>query len=164
MTCDKLKFTFMSLSLILFLLTACSVGSGIDPKAGAVFSGELILTEAGENGTATGGDIKFAVSADGKGIESMSFNLHGNACNADGISIQGGGISLQQTPPEEVKKGHFIWEDADFLVEGSFTSSTEANGTITIKTHHRVQMSLNSPATKEITCDYGTWTWEGSAD
>lgn len=164
MTHWKLKSAYLLLMLILVLLAACNAVGGIDIEAGATLSGELTPQEAGENGTASGGDIQFTISDDGQGIVSMSYNLNGDSCVAGGITVQGVGTSSQRTPPPEVKNGKFVWEDADILVTGSFTSPTEATGTITITVQHSVQTSLNSPAREQITCDYGTWAWHASTD
>jgi hypothetical protein len=160
----KLQLAYIILILTLLLLTACTGGSSVEPQASATYSSKLTVTEAGENGTATGGEIEFTISEDGAGIASLSYNLTSDSCIADGITIQGVGTSSRKMPPPEVKNGTFIWEDENVQVEGTFTSSTEASGTITITIQHNVQTSINSPATKKITCDYGTWTWDASME
>lgn len=162
MTVRKSQLACVFLILTLFLLSACGGDGGIDLKAGATFSGELTVKEAGENGTANRGEIEFTISEDGTGIASMSYTLSGDSCSEDGISVQGVGTTSKRTPPPEVKNGSFVWEDADIHVEGAFTSPTEASGIITITVQHSVQTSINSPARKQITCDYGTWAWNAS--
>jgi len=164
MTHRKLKSAGLFFMLTLVLLAACSAGGGVDIMAGATLSGELTPQEAGENGTAAGGDIEFTISEDGQGVASLSYNLNGDSCAAGGITVQGVGSSSQRTPPPEIKNGSFEWEDSDILVKGSFTSPTEASGTITITVQHSVQTSLNSPAREQITCDYGTWAWTASEE
>jgi hypothetical protein len=158
------KSAYIFLFLLSFLVTACSGNGNTHPQAGATFSGELAIKEAGENGTAASGAIEFTISEDGKGIESLSYNLNGDSCTANGILVKGVGTSSKRTPPPEVKNGEFTWEDADVTVKGTFNSPTEASGTITITAQHFVQTSINSPARTQITCDYGTWEWTANTD
>jgi len=165
MLTKRFQIVAFLLIIIASLLVSCSSNSGgPKPQSGATFSGNLAIEKAGENGTASGGEITFTTTADGSAIESMSYSLTGDACTADGVTIQGVGYTTERTPPPEVKNGGFEWEENDFLVKGTFTSPTEAIGTITITIQHSVQTSINSPATTQVTCDYGTWAWNSSSE
>jgi hypothetical protein len=158
-------FLFRFLFPLILLLSACTSCAGeFVPQGGAVFSGSLTLDRAGNNATAAGGEISFTTTADGTGIESLSYSLTGDSCTVEGVSVQGVGSSVRQDPPVAVQNGGFVWDPGQIRVTGTFTSPTQAEGTITIEIIHDVQTSLNAPATKQVLCDYGTWAWNAEAE
>lgn len=154
-----IKLHFLLIIFALLLFTGCS---SINPQSGATFSGSLTLDKAGENATAEGGEVEFVISDDGKAITSMSYSLFNDKCKYENLTVNGVGTTEVRTPPPSIKGGSFTWDSSDAVINGSFSSSTEANGSITISVQHSVQMSLSSPQKTQIDCDYGTWIWKAS--
>jgi hypothetical protein len=126
----------------------------VPPQPDAEFIGLLTLQRAG-------GAIGFKLSEDGTAIAELSYQLEGDVCTDEGVTVTGTGATLKQDPPPAVENGTFSWLSDGVRVEGSFTSPTKAEGTITLAMEKEVQ-ALGQ--TTRITCDYGTWAWTAEAE
>lgn len=158
---DFIKFI---LPLIL-LLGACAGEMGdITPQGGAVFSGSLTLDRAGNNAAAAGGEIRFTTTDDGTGISELSYQLTGETCERAGLTSPGVGSSFMQDPPVEVQNGGFVWDPGQIRVTGTFTSPTQAEGSITIEVFVTLQAEQEGSDPEEVLCDYGTWAWTAEAE
>jgi hypothetical protein len=157
-TRQRTHLTF--LLLIAFILAACS-GGGADPKPDAEFNGTLTIQQRGANGRALGGTIGFTLSEDGTHITQLSYQLEGDVCSGEGVTVTGTGATLKQDPPPQVEEGTFSWLSEGVKVEGTFTSRSQAEGTITLAMEKQAQAMGK---THTLTCDYGTWVWTAEAE
>ncbi len=152
-------FPFPMLILAL-LITACAAG-GASPQAGATYSGVLTIQQIGATGRALGGTISFTLTEDGAGIAELAYNLEGDVCKNQGLTVTGTGAALKQDPPPVVEDGRFEWLSEGVRAEGAFTSQTEAEGTLTLAMEKQVQSGGETVA---LTCDYGTWAWTAKVE
>jgi hypothetical protein len=161
MTHKRLYTHFIIFLLAGFILAACSGSGGASPQPGTTFTGSLTLKQVGATGRALGGAIGFKLSEDGTAIAELSYQLEGDVCTDEGVTVTGTGATLKQDPPPAVENGTFSWLSDGVRVEGTFTSPTMAEGTITLAMEKEVQ-ALGK--TTRITCDYGTWAWTAEAE
>jgi len=153
------KLFLLSLALVLMLSMAMSVvGCGgeetapvsssksVSPKAGATFTGPIDIS-----GKASSGTIEFTVSADGTSITSVSITMKDLECN--GFSA---GSMTKETSGTFAIDGSRVSASPSGIgeIEGRFTSSTEASGTI--------DMTLEIPFFGP--CSLGEWNWSAEAD
>jgi len=134
------------------LLVACGSSQGANPQPGATFSGDLTQESPGGNTSADGGMIEFTITGNGESIASLSYSLFGDSCWNESRSQtrQGVGSTMFRDPPPPINNGMFAWETDMVDVEAVFASSTEASGSIAISI---------TDLMSQLTCDYGTWTW-----
>ena len=156
MTQKRRTAHILILILILAALSLAACTREVRPQGGAEFSGTLTLDRAGNNGRAQGGTIGFILSEDGTAIAELSYELEGDVCTDQGFTVQGVGASLRQDPPPQIEDGSFVWSSEGLRVDGTFTQSTAAQGTISLVMEKDVE-ALGESA--RVTCDYGRWTW-----
>ncbi len=160
----------ISIVMVLLFATGCADGS-IKLQPGASFSGELKPGQMGTNGSVAAGGMIIQLTDDGKGISSVEFALDSLRCtNSDGdasITSTGLSISTTFTKPIEIKDGKFILdlsgESDTILIEGIFTSPTEATATATLA----ASVDVTPPGQNYIesfVCDYGSMIWSGSSE
>lgn len=145
-----------SLVLTALLLGACAAQAGASPQPGATFSGTLTIERPGTNGRALGGQISFTLSEDGTRIAELSYELEGDVCTDEGVTVTGTGATLRQDPPPQIADGAFIWSSEGVRVDGTFTATNRAEGTISLALEKEVQ-ALGETVT--LICDFGKWTW-----
>ena len=113
----------------------------VSPEPGATMTGPIEIFEGASDGT-----ISFTISEDGTSLASVSVTLSDLEC--DGFSA--GSITKTAGASISIAEGNFQGSVADIgEIEGEFTSSTVANGTI--------NLMLEIPFFG--TCDLGTWNW-----
>ena len=161
MTHKRRTTHFIILILAALILAACAGDGSVRPQGGAQFSGTLTLERPGTNGRAMGGTIGFTLSEDGRAIAELSYELEGDVCTDQGVTVQGVGATLRQDPPPQIKDGTFIWSSEGVRVDGTFTQPTQAQGTISLIMEKEVQ-ALGE--TTQISCDYGKWAWTAEAE
>jgi hypothetical protein len=138
----------------------------VTARADTTFAGSMTLSSSGDNATATGGEIEFVTPADGAAIVSLSYTLYEQECSyvsgSSSTTITSGGSESTLYPPEPVPiaNGKFVLDLMGVRATGNLNSPSEASGQITIK----IEESITSPSFQEFTCDYGTWTWNASAE
>jgi hypothetical protein len=127
--------------------TAPTSGTGsVAPKGGATFTGTIQIT-----GKASSGTIQFSISGDGASITSVTITL--NNLKTDGFSA--GSMTQEASGPFTITKGNFTASPSSIgQLEGRFTSSTKASGTIDI--------TLEIPFAG--TAELGEWPWSAEAD
>ena len=64
--------------------------------------------------------------------------------------------TLRQDLAPQIVDGAFVWSSEGLRVDGTFTSPTKAEGTISIAPEVEVQ-ALGETVT--LTCDFGRWNW-----
>jgi len=146
--------TFLLLVMSM-VLAACGSSQIPNLQPGVVFSGDLTQVTSGKNTSADGGMIEFTISDNGESIASISYSLFGDMCwnESKTTTRTGVGYKLTKNPPPPVDKSGFVWEDDGIVVKASFTSSTDASGSIAISI---------SDMSSQLTCDYGTWDWNAN--
>jgi hypothetical protein len=155
------------LAIMIVLISALTLAAcggetaGGDPKEGAVFSGRLSIQRVGANARALGGTIRLRVSADGGSISELSYEMEGDVCSDQGVTVQGFGATLRQDPPPPIEDGTFVWSSEGLRVEGAFSSSSEAEGTLSLAVEKEVEASGE---TLTVSCDFGKWTWTAEAE
>ncbi len=171
----KLKFFAIMIALIVIALIAGCTGStssdAIRPQPGAIIFGDLVPAQAGMNASIRSGGLQIAVSDDGKTITQAILAITELHCTNEtgdaSISSEGMSTTVDFTTPVEIKNGQFSFDlarDANekILVEGAFTSPTEATANLTISATVAV-----APAEADyegtFSCDYGTMSWSGIA-
>lgn len=116
----------------------------LGPQPGATFSGPIEIS-----GKASSGTISFTISDDGDSITSVSVLLSDLEC--DGMSA--GSMETRASGPFPVTDGELAASPSNLgEIEGQFTSSTEAVGTINL----RLEFSVLD---QKIVCELGTWGW-----
>ena len=140
-------------------------------QADSTLAGPMTISQVGDGASAQRGEIEFTTSADGTAIVSVSVSLYEMNCSYEfdvtfaGVRQSGSGTetagsgttSSHGTFP--ITNGKFDFDTQSFQGTGQITSPTEANGVISIL--QKIYPS-NLPPTADITCDYGTWTWNAS--
>jgi hypothetical protein len=132
--------------IVLTLLLASVMGCAgeekkVSPEPGATLTGAIEISEG-----ASGGTISLKVSGDGASLTSISVTLSNLQC--DGFSA--GSMTKTASASISITEGNFQGSVADVgEIEGEFTSSTEANGSI--------NLMLEIPYFG--TCELGTWNW-----
>lgn len=116
------------------------------PKGGATFTGAIEISGKASNGT-----IQFSISEDGTSITSVTITL--KDLKSDGFSA--GSMTQEASGPFPITKGNFTASPSGVgELEGHFTSSTKASGTIDI--------TLDIPFAGTI--EFGEWPWSAEAD
>ena len=158
----RLRRTFTALFILITALTlsACA-GGGAGPRAGSEFSGELTIQRVGSNARALGGTLTFTISEDGSHIAELAYELEGDVCTGEGVTVQGTGQSLRQDPPPQITDGSFVWSSEGLRVDGAFTSATRAEGTLSLALEKEVD-ALGEMVS--LTCDFGRWSWVAEAE
>jgi len=159
----RLFLSVFGLTMILVFATGCGGASSIQPQPGATFSGpmELSASGVGSNVTVNGGEIEFTVTDDGSGVVSSTYSLKNATCvnEQKNTRVGGGSIYLASKQlPAPVGKGKFEFGTMDYIIKGTFTSATEANGTIEIYSFEMETLNTGN----YFTCDFGTWNWSAS--
>ena len=137
------KIALLAMTVILAgtLLGCAGEEKKVSPEPGATLTGAIDITQA-----ASGGTISLTISGDGASLTSISVTLSDLEC--DGFSA--GSITKTAGASISITEGNFQGSVADIgEIEGEFTSSTVANGT--------VNLMLEIPFFG--TCDLGTWNW-----
>jgi len=172
----KQKFlTVLFVIAVLALAAGCSNSSNssdaIQPQPGAVIFGNLVPDQAGSNASIKSGGLQITVSSDGKGISQAIFAIDRLHCTNEtgdaSISSEGMSTTVDFTTPVEIKNGQFTLDlarDANekIVIEGSFTSPTEATATVIISATVNVAPA-EADFEETFKCDYGTMTWSGIA-
>ena len=145
--------------------TPTEVASPVIAQANATFAGPMTISRRGTNATAEGAEIKFATSADGAALVSMSYSLFGGECTyvsgSSTTTVSGSSEStLFFNEPVPITDGRFVVDFMGIRAKGTLTSPTEANGEITIDKEE----SMMSPTYQTFVCHYGTWTWTASSE
>jgi len=171
----KLKLFAIMIALIVIALTARCTGStssdAIKPQPGAMIFGDLVPEQAGTNASAKSGGLQITVTGDGEGISQATLAIAELHCTNEtgdaSISSEGLSTTVDFSTPVVINNGQFSFNlarDANekILVEGNFTSPTEATAVITISATVTV-----APAEADyegtFSCDYGTMSWSGIA-
>jgi len=121
----------------------------LEPAPGVTFSGPIAIS-----GTASSGGISFVVSEDRTSIASVVVTLKDMKCggfSAGKIEI----TSSHQYPVTDGKIAAFPFQKGE--INGQFTSSTEAVGTI----HLKLEFTILNQTT---VCELGTWNWSIKAE
>jgi hypothetical protein len=150
------------LILMLLFASGCIGGSGASlPQPGATYTGDMLIETSGSNASAGGAGFEIEITLDGTGINRAGYTLQDTRCsNASGsVSIESGGFSAIMTPsrPVDIIAGKFQFRIGNADVSGQFISPTQAIATIMITTEENAGMG------QTIICDFGTWSWTGSA-
>jgi hypothetical protein len=117
-------------------------GGGAQPPANAVLTGPIDITE-----NASGGTITLSTSEDGSAISWVEVELRDVDCNGFSAASSSTGLSVNS----DVSDGSIDLSVSRIgKIEGRFTSSTRASGTI--------EIVMNIPLTEEK-CELGTWDW-----
>ena len=143
----------VALMLVLLLTTGCG---GANPQPGAVFAGTLEPGAAGDNASIAGGELEFTISENGDGITSLTYALNGLTCiPKEGVVMEGGDRSttMEATQPFPIEGGSFEVDMSDIVVNGKFSSPTEASGTM------KVSITSQDSTLGSFTCDYGVLNW-----
>ncbi len=148
------------LTLVLFLIAGCGGDSdAVKPQSGATFIGPMEVSHAGENATASEGELQLTITTDGAAIASASYSLVNTKCSNDEgtVTIESGGFATTLTPaqPAAISNGKFEFNVGEIKISGQFTAPTEATATVEISTEEGVGMGSS------ITCDFGSWSWSG---
>lgn len=160
MTRVQLHQPAICLTLVLFLIAGCGGDSDtVRPQPGATFIGPLELSLSDGNATASEGELELTITADGAAIASSGYSLLNTKCSNDAgtITIESGGWATTLTPaqPVAIANGKFEFNVGDLKISGQFTAPTEATATVEISTEESVG------AGSSITCDFGSWNWNG---
>ena len=159
MTRVQLLQSVICSTLILLMVSGCNGTSAVEPQPGATFSGPMEISSSGmgSNVTVDGGEIEFTVTEDGAAIASITYNLINEVCTNDTKNTRregGMSSSVRSNPPTPIKNGNFEFDSGDININGTFTSATEASGTIKMSSEVESEVEQNY-----FTCDYGTWNW-----
>ena len=168
----KLKLIFLvNILLVLILAAGCNGSEALKPQAGAIIYGDLVPEQAGTNASANSGGLQITVTGDGEGISQATLAIAELHCTNEtgdaSISSEGLSTTVDFSTPVVINNGQFSFNlarDANekILVEGNFTSPTEATAVITISATVTV-----APAEADyegtFSCDYGTMSWSGIA-
>jgi len=128
------------------VLAACA--SRVAPAPGAIFSGPIEIS-----GKASSGTLIFTVSGDGATITSVSVRLSDAQC--DGMSARSMERRAYVSIP--VADGSIDSSVGGIgVVEGRFTSPTEASGTIVLR------LADIGPGQTTV-CELGEWEWSAEA-
>lgn len=151
-----------SMIIVFLLVTGCVDGTGGNlPQPGATYSGDMAIETSGPNASAGGAGFEIKISSDGRGIISAGYALRDTLCSNDTgtVTIESGGFSAILTPSRsvEIVAGRFQFRLGNANVSGEFTSPTEVTATVSITSEESVGMG------QTIICDFGTWSWTGSA-
>ena len=164
------------LVMIMVLAAGCNSSSNsssniIKPQPGAMIFGDLVPAQPGLNASIRSGGLQITVSADGKAITQAILAITELHCTNEAgdasISSEGMSTTVDFSTPVEINNGKFSFDlarDASekILVEGNFTSPTEATATVSISATVTV-----APAEADyegtFSCDYGTMSWSGIA-
>ena len=145
------------LTCMLLILAACGGGGSNAPSGGAIFSGLMEIDKQGENASAGGAEIEFSIAEDGGSIATLTYSLSDIECANPSRSIvmTSGGRSSTITlvEPVTIKNGAFEFDSFGLTVNGTFTSSTEAEGTFSMTTEEDAGMG------NRLSCDFGVWSW-----
>lgn len=134
------------------LLAGCAglpfggIGGAVTPQPGARFIGAIAAAGQVESGT-----VIFTVSADGQNLTSIGLVLSGTNC-----------ANLSAREVRNTIYGEYAVEGGRFtapaptigVLEGTFTSPTTAEGTITVKI---------ATLAGELICELGTFSWRAEA-
>ncbi|MCL4529109.1 MAG: hypothetical protein M1282_06825 [Chloroflexi bacterium] len=133
--------------LLLISLTAC--GGGGQPKAGATYNGTIDVPKE----KASNASLRFKVSDDGTQVTSIGLMLSDLHCE----TMSAGSMS-QNTGGQFPLSGNQINIQSDSIgeIKGSFTSATEASGTIHIAMKNKIMGAT-------MLCDLGTFNWKAKA-
>ena len=121
----------------------------LEPAPGVTFKGPIAIS-----GTASSGVISYVVSEDRTSITSVVVTVNDVKC----AGFSAGKIettSPGQFPVADGKIAAFPFQKGE--INGQFTSSTEAAGTI----HLKLEFSILNQTT---VCELGTWNWSTKAD
>jgi hypothetical protein len=139
------KLTILSIFVVVVaLVLGCGGGEEtgpVVPEPNATLTGSIEISEGASSGT-----ISLTISGDGASLTSISVTLSNLQC--DGFSA--GSMTKTAGASISITEGNFHGSVTDIgEIDGEFTSSTEANGTISLM--------LEIPYFG--TCDLGTWNW-----
>ena len=173
MTCPKIFSRLIGMVLVLLLLVACG-GKSASPKPGASFSGTINVGDK-----AGSGSLSFSISEDGTKLANLTTSLQ--KANCKDMITMGSVEDYDSNPSITITNGVFeaplpamggeVW-DYKFnpgnsfptpvpnpytigKITGRFTSTTTANGTITIY--------LGAPMSGGVVCELGTFEWSAAA-
>lgn len=163
-------FAGLAVMMIMALAAGCSSSDAIQPQPGAVIFGNLVPDQAGTNASIKSGGLQITVSSDGKGISQAIIAIDKLHCTNEtgdaSISSEGMSTTVDFTTPVKIDNGQFSFDlarDANekILIEGSFTSPTEATATATISATIKVAPD-EVDYEETFNCEYGTMKWNGA--
>jgi len=133
--------------LLVLALSACSTNG--KPKAGASYSGTIDVPKE----KATSALLSFKISDDGTQVTKISIMLTDLHCE----TMSAGSMS-QSASGSFALNGNQIDIQSDSIGElkGSFTSASDASGTIHVAMKYKIMGS-------SILCDLGTYPWKAKA-
>jgi len=160
MTHLRRTFTLLFTLITALTLSACA-GGPASPQDGAAFSGTLTIQRVGNNARALGGTIRFTVSEDGRTITELAYEMEGDVCTDQGVTVTGTGAALRQDPSPAIEESAFVWSSEGLRVDGTFTSPSKAEGTLSLIVEKQVQAMGESYT---LACDFGKWIWTAEAE